>query len=127
VGALAPNIIIPDSLGKSIELYKINTTKTLLIFYASWCPHCKELIPKLRTLKNIEILAVSLDTSRVDWLNFVNGNSLKYLNVSDQKGWDGKAAGDYFIYATPTMFVLDRDKKIIGKPVNYDELNSFIK
>ena len=51
---------------------------------------------------------------------------MKYLNVSDQKGWDGKAAGDYFIYATPTMFVLDSNKKIIGKPVNYDELKSFV-
>jgi peroxiredoxin len=125
-GALAPNILLPDTTGKNIELYKINSPKTLLVFYASWCPHCKELLPKLKELKNIVVVAVSLDTNRVDWLNFVKDNSLKYLNVSDQKGWDGKAAGDYYIYATPTMFVLDRDKKIIGKPVNYDELKSFV-
>jgi hypothetical protein len=72
------------------------------------------------------VVAVSLDTNRVDWLNFVKDNSLKYLNVSDQKGWDGKAAGDYFVYATPTMFLLDSNKKIIGKPVDYDELKGFV-
>jgi thiol-disulfide isomerase/thioredoxin len=126
VGALTPNIIISDSSGRNIELYKISSPKTLLVFYASWCPHCKELLPKLKGLKDIKIIAVSLDTSRVDWLTFVKDNSLQYLNVSDQKGWDGKAVGDYFIYATPTMFVLDRDKKIIGKPVNYDELGKYI-
>ena len=126
VGAVAPNIFLPDTSGKDIELYKINSFKTLLVFYASWCPHCKELLPKLKGLKNIDVVAVSLDTNRIDWLNFVRDNSLKYLNVSDQKGWDGKAAGDYFIYATPTMFLLDSNKKIIGKPVNYDELKAFV-
>jgi thiol-disulfide isomerase/thioredoxin len=126
ISAITPNFIIPDSSGKNIELYKIKASKVLLVFYASWCPHCKELLPKLKELKNIVVVAASLDTSRVDWLNFVKDNSLKYLNVSDQKGWDGKAAGDYFIYATPTMFLLDSNKKIIGKPINYDEIKSFV-
>jgi hypothetical protein len=35
VGTLAPNIIIPDSSWKNIELYKINAPKVLLVFYAS--------------------------------------------------------------------------------------------
>jgi len=52
---------------------------------------------------------------------------LKFINVCDLKGWDGKAAVEYFIYATPSMFLIDNDKKITGKPVNYDELKAYIK
>ena len=77
-------------------------------------------------MKNIEVVAISLDTSRVDWLNFVRDNALNILNISDQKGWDGKAAGDYFIYATPTMFLLDSNKKIIGKPTTFEELQKYL-
>ena len=127
IGSLAPDVVLPDSSGNNIDLYKLKAPKTLLIFYASWCPHCKELLPKLRGIKNIDVLAVSLDTSKVDWLNFVRSNGLKYLNASDQKGWDGKAPGDYYVYATPTMFVLDSNKKIIGKPISYEELSPFLK
>lgn len=126
VGTQAPNIIIPDSFGNIVDLYKIQASKILLVFYASWCPHCQDLLPKLNGLKDMKIVAISLDTSRVDWLNFVNGNSLSYLNTSDLKGWDGKAADDYFIYATPTMFVLDSNKKIISKPKNFEDLESGI-
>lgn len=126
VGTPAPNIIIPDSFGNIVDLYKIQASKILLVFYASWCPHCQDLLPKLNNLKDMKIVAISLDTSRVDWLNFVNGNSLTYLNTSDLKGWDGKAADDYFIYATPTMFVLDSNKKIISKPKNFEDLESEI-
>jgi len=126
IGALAPNITIPDSLGNAIELYKINTPKILIVFYASWCPHCKELLPRLKTLNDIEIVAVSLDSSRVNWLNFVKDNALNFLNVSDLKGWNGKEAGDYFIYATPTMFILDSNKKIIGKPLTFEELQKYL-
>ena len=41
VGIIAPNIIMPDKDGKVIDLSKIKSDKTLLVFYASWCPHCQ--------------------------------------------------------------------------------------
>ncbi len=128
IGNIVPNIIISDLWGKQIELNKITAEKTLIVFYASWCPHCQELLPKLNELyknqieKKLEVLAISLDTKKEDWLNFIKTNCPDFINVSDQKGWDGKASAEYFIYATPTMFLVDREGKIIGKPMTIDEL-----
>ena len=63
-----------------------------------------------------------MDTSRTDWLNFLRINNLNWLNVSDLEGWDGKAASDYSIYATPTMFLVDRNMNLI-KMVTSSTLN----
>ena len=46
--------------------------------------------------------------------------------MSDLKGWEGKAATDYFIYATPTMFLIDNEKKIIGKPITIEEVKNLL-
>ena len=46
IGNVVPNIILPDSSGSMVELNKINAEKTLIIFYASWCPHCQKFFQK---------------------------------------------------------------------------------
>ncbi|MBI5731507.1 MAG: TlpA family protein disulfide reductase [Ignavibacteriales bacterium] len=133
IGSIVPNIIISDLSGKQIELKNITAEKTLIVFYASWCPHCKELLPKLNELyknqkvKKFEVLAVSLDSKKDDWQNFINTNCPSLINVSDLKGWEGKAATDFFIYATPTMFLIDNEKKIIGKPIIIEEVKVLLK
>ncbi|PIQ09919.1 MAG: hypothetical protein COW71_04675 [Ignavibacteriales bacterium CG18_big_fil_WC_8_21_14_2_50_31_20] len=133
IGNVVPNIMLPDSSGNSVDLSKIDTEKVLIIFYASWCPHCKTTISELiklynaQKVKKIEILAVSLDEDRIEWTKFIKENKLNWLNVSDLKGWNGKAVNDYFIYATPTMFFVDRKRNIVSKPLTIDEIKSAFK
>src|SRR3990170_7276127 len=123
VGTTVPNIVMSDLSDSAIELNKIQSEKTLIVFYASWCPHCQTLLPQINELyknqkeKKFEVLAISIDSLKADWSNFVKTNNLNdWINASDLKGWEGKAALDYFIYATPTMFLVDKDKKLIGMP-----------
>ena len=100
--------------------------KTLILFYSSSCPHCQTLIAYLaelsKNMNTLKVFAISLDTSRSDWTSFIRNNNLNWINVNDLKGWSGSAASDYFIYATPTMFLVDKDKKILAKPVTVEEL-----
>jgi peroxiredoxin len=127
VGNVVPDIILPDSSGSIVELNKINSDNILIIFYYSQCPHCQKLLPKVydfyksQSEKKFEVIAISTDTSRADWLNFVRANNLNWINVSDQKGWNCKAALDYYIYATPTMYLIDGEKKLINIPKNYQD------
>lgn len=132
-GNTVPNIIIPDLSGSTIELNKVQSGKTLVVFYASWCPHCQTLLPQINELyknqkeKQFEVLAISIDTSKTDWLNFVKSNGLnEWMNVCDLKGWEGKAAVDYFIYATPTMFWVNKEKKLVGLPKTVEELRKIL-
>jgi len=132
IGTTVPNISIPDINGKEINLSSIDAEKILIVFYASWCPHCKEILLKLnkmkedKTGKKYEVLAISLDAKKEDWKSFIKGNCSSLINASDLKGWDGEAANNYFIYATPTMFLIDRQLKIISKPMSIEEVKSII-
>lgn len=130
IGNVVPNILLPDASGSMIELNKIDADKTLIIFYASWCPHCQTLLPEIYELyrnqneKKFEVIAISIDTTRTGWLNFVRNNNLNWINISDLKGWSGQAALNYYIYATPTMFFVDKKMNLIGIPMNVDEIKS---
>lgn len=130
MGFIVPDIEMNDDAGSMVKLSNITAENTLIIFYASWCPHCKDMLPQIYNLyknqkeKKFEVIAVSLDTSQTDWLNFIKANKLDWLNVSDLKGWEGKAALDYFIYATPTTFLLGKEKKLIKVNIELNELKT---
>ncbi len=133
VGREAPDINSPDPKGKNIPMSGIGTEFTLVLFWSSECGHCAEMLPRVKELyegqktKKYEVYAVSLDTSRTAWTKFVRDGKFKWINVSDLKGFDSPAANDYNIYATPTMILLDRQKKILAKPVSYRELEEALK
>lgn len=129
-GTTAPNIILLDENGDELNLATIEAERILLIFYASWCPHCKDLLPEIHKLykekSNFEVVAISLDEKKEDWISFISENNLDWINVSDLKSWGSKAVQDYFIYATPTMFLLTSSRKIIGNPITINELHSLL-
>ncbi len=133
IGSTVPDIILPDLDGNEIILSLLKSEKTLILFYASWCPHCKTTITELiklynkQKVKNIEVLAISLDEKRDDWSNLIKEYKLNWLNVSDLKGWNVKATTDYYIYATPTMFFVDKNLKIISKPISNSEISNLFK
>jgi thiol-disulfide isomerase/thioredoxin len=131
IGTKVPNLILPDSLGKKVDLKNIKSDKTLILFYASWCPHCKKLLPELNKIylnqkeKRLKILAVSLDTNRSDWVNFIRANNYDWINVSDLRGGHGRAVKDFKIYATPAMFLVNDNKELIAIPADAEDLKKY--
>lgn len=136
IGSIAPDFKISDNL----QLSGIESDYTLLLFWASWCTHCKKEVPEIKkavddfnsqfSSSNIQLItvAVSLDTDHAQWQKFVTENNLlSFLNFSELKGWKGEISKQYNVYATPTLFLLDKDKKIITKPITVEELKKDLK
>lgn len=133
IGKTAPDLESVDPKGKPVKLSTLNSEYTLLVFWATQCSHCATMMPRLKEIYNLqnpkrfEVVAISIDTSRSEWTRFVREEKLNWINVSDLKGFSGQVADDYNIYATPTMFLLDREKKILAKPVSLRELEQSLR
>jgi thiol-disulfide isomerase/thioredoxin len=125
-GEVAPNIAFEGLKLKVKNLYEIEARQVLVVFWASWCPHCMEDMPKINTwaLANpsTKVVAISLDDDKAAYEEAIK----EFPNLdhhSDLKKWEGKAVNDYFVYGTPTLILLDKDKKIIGKYASLDAMN----
>ena len=133
IGKISPDMEVTDSKGNPVKLSAINSEYTLVVFWSTQCPHCTAMMPRLKELydqqkpRRFEVMAVSIDTSRTAWTAFIKEQKLNWINVSDLKGFAGKPADDFNIYATPTIFLLDREKKILSKPISLRELEAALR
>lgn len=127
-GNTVPDIVMQNETGKEIKLSSLSSYKILLVFYSTDCPHCTELLPELYKIyteqksKKFEVLAISLDENKNIWQEYIKTNGYNWINVNDTSGWSSKAANDYYIYATPTMFLVDKARRLITMPGNVTEI-----
>ena len=127
VGSVVPDFTLNDLKGQPVNLTKALKDINLVVFWASWCPHCNSILPQIKSMckgkSNMEVIAISLDRSANDWNNAVYKAGFEaYINISDLQEWYGKVVEDYNVYATPTMFLIDRNRTILSKPSSIDEL-----
>ncbi len=102
-------------------------TKTLLIFYETDCPHCEELMKQLPSKyeslkqKGIRIIAISSDVDKNEFLKMSQNFPWKdsYCN-SD--GMDDINFKNYGVSGTPTLFLVDKQGKIVAKMATLEEL-----
>ena len=127
IGKIIPDFSITTTKGENIT-QESNTPYRLIMFWASWCPHCMQDMPEIISnlnevdQKQIEVITVSVDEVKEEWEEAKKGHPGWWKESCDLKGWNGDMANDFYIYATPTILLLDRSGKILSKPVNSGQL-----
>ena len=111
IGRLAPTFTYIDDEGKQIALSEIDSKNTVLFFYK---PDCQKCIREKRILglikkrqKNLTILHINISEEN-------------YSNVSQD------IAVQYDIKTTPTIYILDKDKRITAKNIKAEEIEFHI-
>jgi thiol-disulfide isomerase/thioredoxin len=128
---IAEGTVSPAS-SSQMMLSNINAEYTLVLFWASWCPHCPSLLSEIKEIyekfrgKGLEVLAISIDKERTAWQEAISKRQYRWINYSELTGWEGKAAKEYGVWSTPRMYLLDRNKRIIAKPASVKELKKSI-
>lgn len=147
-GTIIPNIILPGLDQKTwVSLYDVEAKYTAVLIWESTCGHCKKELPRYKELyeewhpKGLEIFAIGNDFEPEPWIKFVNSKGYTdWINVSDNPAINAQDSASVLIYsgvttlkslnfrttfdvfATPKVFLLDKNKKIVAKQIGAEQL-----
>ncbi len=145
LGTPASDIELNDLNNKPASLYNIQASFTIVVFWDPTCGHCKEVLPKLDSFylakwkaDGLKLFAVAKETegTKADWLKFVKDNKITgwthvyYSKEADKSRTDNGIPGYsqlYDVQSFPTLYLLDKDKRIIAKKLTYQQLDEIIR
>ncbi len=156
IGAKAKNIILTDTTEANwIDMYKMPQEYVLIVFWDPHCGHCKKTLPdlykqykeKLEPI-NVGVYAVAKATDSTlfaDWKSFIRENCPGWTNTAltwhvykDAKQNSSKYipkfttieslnyADAWDVYSTPKFFLVDQDRRIVGKQLTPDQMVDLI-
>ncbi|NOU45566.1 MAG: redoxin domain-containing protein [Bacteroidales bacterium] len=131
IGSKAPELWLIDSTGSYRSFSEIETDYTVIFFWDQECNICKKELADLKKLydnkkHNLEVYAVCANADMDGWKNFIRSNQLSWLNVNGTKSMSVDFHDLYDIYATPVIYLLDKNKKIIAKRINANQISQVI-
>jgi cytochrome c biogenesis protein CcmG/thiol:disulfide interchange protein DsbE len=119
----APDFELLATGGNTVRLSDYPGNVILLDFWATWCPPCQEMIPVLSKVhgelgdRGVTVLGVSLDRDGMDSLKpFMETNSIPYTVLLADKKVERAYGG---IATIPTLFIIDREGRLVRKLVGY--------
>jgi len=134
-GLNTPEINLPDTNGKNISLSSLKGKYVLVQFWSALDPNSRmansvltENYRKFNS-RGFEIYQVSVDTSKQAWIQAIQSDQLKWINVGDMKG-SSDAIISYNIRSIPSNYLLDKEGIIIGKdlkgPAIFEKLSEIL-
>lgn len=151
-GNRVPDIILPG-LDQTTwnRLYDLDTKYTAVVIWESSCGHCKKELPKIQELyeewkdKGLSIFAIGNDFEPEPWQEFVEKKELtEWVHVSDNPAINNQDSAmvlisrgittleslnfrtTFDVYATPKIFLLDREKVVVAKQIGAEQLGEIL-
>ena len=111
IGSVSPTFSYTDDEGDKIDLSEINAENLVLFFYKPDCQKC---------IRDKRILGLIKNKQKDLTILYINISEDNYSNVSQD------IINQYDITTTPTIYVLDKNKRIIAKNIKAEEIEFHI-
>jgi peroxiredoxin len=116
LGAQADDFTLESTAGEQVSLGNYAGRKAvLLVFWATWCPHCNEAVPAINEIQSrlsdrLQVLAIDFLESRQKVQSFMKAKNVAYTVLLDR---DGKVARKFRVVGIPTYVVVDKSGRIV--------------
>jgi len=126
IGATPPATTIEDLSGAPVDLARwVGKKPVLLEFWATWCPICAELLPKMKAVHarygdrvDFVVVAVAVNESRASVKRHLESHDLPFTFLWDT---NGNATRAFQAPATSFVVVLDAKGKVAYTGVGADQ------
>lgn len=134
LGQQATDIIYTFANGTNGNLNNIDSEYTLLFFYNPDCHTCKEvresltaseIVTNLQKNKRLKIVAIYPDEDITAWTKYISNIPKEWINGYD-KGMIIKEKETYDLKAIPTLYLLDKNKKILLKDTTFPIVENYL-
>jgi len=113
---LLPSLSIKTSTGKTFDTALFHGKVVILDFWASWCPSCRDDLPKMKTLlgpyqsRRYGILSISTDSDREKWRIAMAKEGMTWPQAIDD---DGRISDLFGIRTIPHYVLLNADGLVL--------------
>jgi thiol-disulfide isomerase/thioredoxin len=113
------------------ELGKVKAEYTILYFWSATCGHCKKTTPKLyemyKRLKphGLEIYTVHIDENKKPLKKYLDEHQFTWITTNAPNN-EFNYRVYYNVFSTPVIYLLDKNKKIIGKRMDVITLEKIL-
>lgn len=132
LGKKAPEINAQSAIsGQMKSLHAVAANNTVVLFWSHNCGHCKEVMPKYISLyekykdKGVEFYSIETETKIDDIKKFIDEKKIPFDVVYDPTNAT-RFRELYDIYSTPVSLVLDKDKKILAKRIDVEQIDKML-
>lgn len=120
IGAIAPEIILPDPEGNTVSLSSLKGKIVFLDFWASWCRPCRMESPNNVNIykqykdKGLVIFSISLDKDKQKWIEAIKQDKLIWKEHGLEDIANPQTSQLYRVNSIPKTYLIDKEGKIIA-------------
>ncbi|MFN0216771.1 MAG: redoxin domain-containing protein [Saprospiraceae bacterium] len=128
LGRKGPDVKARDLNGQLKSIYEITAPIIVVFMYSPDCEHCQKEAGEMEAIyrkwksRGVEVYGIAVSTTDEEWKKFAKEKGFTFTNVFDPT--NVAIYAKYFVDITPEIYVLNKDRIIVGKNLHPNQLET---